>query len=395
MKKFLLFATAAAVSMSAAAELTDVTPKAYNFDSGLEVPFVNTYEIEPTCAAWNPPFYFATKYPELYKDGLIMMIGPEMANGYDNFIAGTKVIDLGGQVGKVLCFGGVNSEAQSALKTRGFDIAIPQYENNAGYLIPMWHADPNVSDAMAGGVENACRIQIVLNVFENEPSQTATHFQPYLQTGSNGTLGDNECDHRAVYSADFCYNWGEAEADNNQIDWENASADDRQLYSTEEGDYFQGWGQGEAGYVWNPNRWMVYEFDVPFMNKGEEGAVESECPIKIKMEMPELNGATVFIKSVKFLMKDASEETIPFGTRRKTWKYMTVGGSVSVDNIMGVVNGLDVNVAGNAVTVTEAATIYTATGVKVAAVAAGETVELANGFYVAAAAGKSVKFVVK
>ncbi|MDE6303862.1 MAG: hypothetical protein K2M01_03465, partial [Paramuribaculum sp.] len=56
---------------------------------------------------------------------------------------------------------------------------------------------------------------------------------------------------------------------------------------------------------------------------------------------------------------------------------------------------LNVTVNGNTVSFTENAEVYAVSGAKVAAVAAGESVELAAGFYVAAANGKSVKFAVK
>lgn len=394
MRKFLLLTAAALTATTAMAELTDVTPKAYNFDSGLEIPFFNTYDFDASVAAWNGPVYFITQHPEFYKDGFVMMIGPEIKNGkFDTFLNGTKVVDLGGEIGKVLCFGGIGSNAQDALKQRGIEIELPSYESDPGYLIPFWHADPNVTDSKANGVERACRVRIVLNIFHNSPSSTDSRFQPYLQTGSNGTLGDNEAPDRAVYPTDFCYNWGEAESANHQIDWSAATADDLALYSTEEGDIedFAELGQGEAGYVWNPNRWMVYEYDTPFMDG--EGA-ESEAPTKIKMELPGFGGCTLFIKSIQFLMKDATEEAIPEKTRRKTWKYMNAG-TTSIADVMSDVNAFGVNVNGSDVTTDEAASIYAVTGACVATVAAGQTVTLPGGFYVAVANGKSVKFAVK
>lgn len=394
MKKFLLLTAAALTASTAMAELTDVTPKAYNFESDLEIPFFNPYEFDATIAAWNPPYYFITQHPEYYKDGFVMVIGPEIKNGkYDTFIKGTKVIDMGGEIGKVLCLGGFESNAQAALKQRGIDIELPRYDSTPGYLIPFWHADPNVNDGMANGVENACRVRIVLNIFHNTPSSTDSRFQPYLQTGSNGTLGDNESLDRFVYPTDFCYNWGEAESDNHQIDWSTATADDLALYSTQEGDIedFAELGQGESGYVWNPNRWMVYEYDTPFMDGDGE---ESEVPVKIKMELPGLNNCTIFIKSIQFLMKDENEDLIPEKTRRKTWKYMNAG-TTSIADIMNDVNTFGVNVNGNDVIIEENASIYAVTGACVATVTSGQKVTLPTGFYVAVAGRKSVKFSVK
>lgn len=400
MRNFLLLAAASLVAASASAGVTDVTPKAYNFDSGLELPFLNAYSnAEWGHANWNPSAFFLTNHPELYKDGLILMIGPGINANWDSFINGTKIVDLGGEVGKVLCFGGTNSNAHDALKARGVEVELPYYETSPGYIIPFWHADPQIDNSKAGDVELPCRVQIVLNIYENayltaDNTPVGTHFQPYIQMGANWQPNkDNEAP-REVYSNEFCYNWGEAEAANHRIDFTTANADDLALWNVEEGD-----GEFEdnlacpmTGYVWNPNRWMILEWDVPFGDYGENG--QDDCPFKIKMEMPELNGATVFIKSIKFLMKDADEESIEPTTRRRTWTYMDVA-TANVAEVIADAQALNVTVNGNTVTFNENAEVYAVSGAKVAAAVAGESIELAAGFYVAAANGKSVKFAVK
>lgn len=404
MKKFLLLSAVALAASVANAGVTDVTPKAYNFDSGLDIPFLNAYSnSEWDHKPWNPSAYFLSKYPDLYNNGLVLMIGPGINANWDSFINGTKVVDLGGEVGKVLCFGGINSNAQDALKARGIEVALPYYETNPGYMIPFWHADPEIDNSKVGDVENACRVQIVLNIFENEyikdtdngPEPVGTHFQPYIQMGANWQPNDdNLAPDRAVFSKEFCYNWGEAEADNHRIDFSTASADDLALWNVEEGDgEFDEALATRPGYVWNPNRWLVYEWDVPFGGLSDDG-VSHDCPIKIKMEMPELNGATVFIKSIKFLQKDSDEESIEPQTRRRTWKYMDVS-TAAIANVIADAKALNVNVAGNAVTFNEKAEVYAVSGVKVAVAEAGQQIQLANGFYVATANGKSVKFAVK
>lgn len=390
------------MAATAMAGVTDVTPKAYNWDSGLEIPFVNAYSnADWGHKPWNPSAFFATKHPELYKDGLVLMIGPAINANWDSFLKGTKVVNLGGEVGKVLCFGGTNSNAQAALKARGIDVELPSYETSPGYMIPFWHADPEVTDAKAGGVDNPCRIQIVLNIFENsyldeEGTPVGTHFQPYFQTGSNGTKDDNNTPDRAVYSKEFCYNWGEAEAENHRIDMAKANGDDLALWNTEEGDgeFDEALADAASGYVWNPNRWLVLEWDAPFGNPTDDGQ-SNENPLKIKMEMPELNGATVFIKSIKFLMKDKDEAAIPAQTRRRSWMYMDVN-PASVSTVISDIKALNVKVDGTSVSFADNAKVYSVNGTNVANAAAGESVSLAPGFYIATdGKGQSVKFVVK
>ena len=135
---------------------------------------------------------------------------------------------------------------------------------------------------------------------------------------------------------------------------------------------------------------MVYEWDV-LGAKNEDDDDAKEAPIKIKMELPGSNAA-IMIKSIQFFVKDAEEEGIPATTRRKSWIYLS-SNPASVEGVAAdAVKTLNVTVNGNTVSFGEVASVYTATGVLVAE---GAELNLANGFYVAVANGKTAKFVVK
>lgn len=379
MKKFLLLSASVVIALSAAAELTDATPKAYNFNSGLPIPFVNAYQdSEWGNMPWNPSAFFYTNHPELYKDGLVLMIGPQFQTNYDGILKGINVVNLGEEIGNVLVINRPGSGIKQALKdATGYDYDIPDMEAEPGFIIPLWHSDPDNSMGEEG-VENNLRIRIVLNVYQPNLNLTEAAFKPYMQTGSNGTYEflDNNAP-REVYSGDFAKLWGEEESENGRIDFDNATSDDLDKY-TDDND----------NYVWNPNRWMVYEWDVPGMSG-------DEAPVKIKMELDGAAAqAAIMIKSIQFLLKDSNEEGIPVLTRRKTWQYYEYGEpSASINTVTAdAVEALNVTVNGNAVSFAEPAAVYTATGVLVAK---GTEVNLSNGFYVAVAGNKTAKFVVK
>ncbi len=377
MKKFLLLSASALVAMSAAAELTDATPKAYNFNSGLPVPYVNAYQdSEWGNMPWNPKVYFHKDHPELYKDGLVLMIGPQFQTNYDAVLKGFNIVNMGEELGNVLVINRPGSGIKQALKdATGYEYDIKDMEAEPGFMIPLWHSDPNNSYG-EDGVENNLRIRIVLNVYQPNLNLTEAAFKPYMQTGSNGTyeFNDNNAP-REVFSANFAKFWGEVESDNGRLDFATASSDDLDLYDE------------NGSYEWNPNRWMVYEWDVP-------GMTGDEAPVKIKMELDGAAAqAAIMIKSIQFLLKDSKEEGIPVLTRRKSWVYYNYGDPASIGTVAtDAVKTLDVTVNGNAVSFAEPAAVYTATGVLVAE---GSELNLANGFYVAVANGKTAKFVVK
>lgn len=383
MKKFLLFSASALMAMSASAGLIDVTPKAYDFNSGLNIPFVNAYSnADWGHAEWNPSVYWLGKNPEHYKDGCVLMIGPQLKANYDAIMDQCyNVVDLGGNIGKVLVINHPGSNINNVLKEAyGVDAKLPEVTTEPGYMIPFWHSDPEATYTEAE-VENPIRVRVVLNIYQPTLSETQSVFQPYIQMGGNWQPNNDNEAPRNVYSGDFAYLWGELQDDDTfgPLDFATATPDDLDKYVNDD----------EIN-VWNPNRWMVYEWDV-LGAKNEDDDDAKEAPIKIKMELPGSNAA-IMIKSIQFFVKDAEEEGIPATTRRKSWIYLS-SNPASVEGVAAdAVKTLNVTVNGNTVSFGEVASVYTATGVLVAE---GAELNLANGFYVAVANGKTAKFVVK
>lgn len=373
------------VAGSAMAEMTDVTPAGYDFANGKSIAAVSINPYDEAVAAvggnsadWNLGAPFA--YESFYKDGLVAWIGPQFKGKYAAILEGIREINLGGTVGNVLCIGGLTSNVKDALKAyNGYDYDIPVYGEDAGYIIPNIFADPKV--------EGNIRVRFVLNIYRNALDEGESVFQPYARRNLGWQPNeDNAAPDRSVFSGNFAMNWGEADAENHQIDYSTAAPEDLELYTPEEGDY--GYERvDDNGYVWNPERWMVYEFDT---------TSEAGDPLMIKCEIPgAISNGTIFIKEIKFFSIDEPE--IAPATRRKTYEYYELGdpSQTGISSVVAEASALRANVNGNAVSFNEAAVVYTVSGVKVASVAAGEVATLAKGFYVASANGKAVKFVVK
>ena len=146
--------------------------------------------------------------------------------------------------------------------------------------------------------------------------------------------------------------------------------------------------------IWDPNRWLVYEFDT--WCPEDDGATVF-YPIRLKMEIaqPNLGGATIFIKEVKFSKVTENEAPI-FGTRAREYKTLKIAPKTSsvAENLIPE-SHLNYTINGNNVTFNDNAEIFTVSGAKVAEAVAGVSVELAKGFYVATTGAKSVKLVVR
>ncbi len=370
MKKFLLLSTAACMAFGAAAELRDITPAGYDFAKNPNIPHIDGVALGH--GVWNPTPFWLGENPDYYNDGCVLWVGNA---DFSKAMEGCGTVDLGGNIGRVFYLnrpGSDINEQLEAITNRKFNIS----EGFDGYCIPLWHCNP---EEFTG--DEGVRVRMVINIYHNDAQFTGndSQFQPYFQSASNSTYGDNEPASRKVYSGDFTLRWGEYDAEDGKMDWTTATPDDM--------DYFL---DDEDNTVWNYNRWMVYEFDLPTISA-------DEAPWKIKMEIPggNCNGSTLFIKELKILAKDGTNDDIEPCTRRKTWVYYDINDNTSIGTIAADKKGLSVNVNGSEVSFGETAAVYTTTGALVANVAAGKTVSLEKGIYVAAANGKSVKFVVK
>ena len=114
----------------------------------------------------------------------------------------------------------------------------------------------------------------------------------------------------------------------------------------------------------------------------------------MEIAQPNLGGSTIFIKEIKFTKLTDNTETI-FGSRRREYQTLAINPASSSVEAAIAGSALKCSVNGNTVTINEDADIFTTSGMKVASVKAGESVELAKGFYVTKSATESMKIAVK
>ena len=292
------------------------------------------------------------------KGGFFFVSGGQFhnaANGYAaNVQAGTSIVDLGGEVGKVLCINGQKSKFNEK-----YDTNYPAITGGTNWFNLDWTTDPNNTPTGGSKEMPNIRIRIVMNTFSNTPgaadaiinSITAVTCQngvvPYQDDATTSTG-------RPVYTGDFVETYE---------DGEPVTDDDENM-------------------IYDPTKWMVYEWDA-FCPAKDDDAVEDYnkyAPLRVKMEMNSntLANATLFIKDITFTKLEGDYTPI-LGKRQKTYKTYTV----DPQKVAASINAIS---ADNANAEKQ---VYTIDGKRVNANS------LAKGVYVVKQGDKTAKYVVK
>ncbi len=372
MKKNLLLIAAALLgtaTMSAAEE--DITPKGYIFNNLTEFHYVDKAF---TGANITVPAYQSMGGDEAWNDGACVAAGGQFANPAQPYFAdlkaGTSLVDLGGEVGKVFCISGMNSKINDKLnELYGVQMNIPSCTGGLNWFNINWFSDPK-NTPVSDGTSTQIRVRLVLNVYANQLSEAnniVNSAYAVVDQGGINPSGNNTAAGTAITTGEFCKFYDD--------DPETPEEDDN------------------GNLIWDPTRWLVYEFDTWCPEDDGETVF---YPIRLKMEIaqPNLGGSTIFIKEIKFTKLTDNTETI-FGTRRREYKTLAINPTISSVEAAIAGSALKCSVNGNTVTLSEDAEIFTTSGMKVASVKAGESVELAKGFYVTKTATESMKIAVK
>ena len=227
MKNFLLLATIAiSANLMAQETLTDITPAAYDWANQ---PVGTKMVIKHYDTSWNTPFTFSYTLggSEYLENG--GCISANATSDVQAIMDGTAVVDLGGDIGKVMCINGANSRAQEEL---GFttDASI-----NDKIQINIFTNPDNTPR------KQWIRCKIVLNIFSNEISAT------------DGIIGN-------MYFMD---------ADNNNKHADLATYPENKINSAQfilyddEGDPEL---DEDENYIYDPNRWLTFEVDFFIMD---------------------------------------------------------------------------------------------------------------------------------
>lgn len=385
MKKNLLFsAVALAVAATAVADETDwvdITPSAYDFANATEIPVIIN-GAETGAGVWNLGAGVWSKVQQYYNNGLIILNG----NGRDNIEAvknAMSIVDLGGTAGKVFAYTKNDATINEALAEYGVESTIAT-STIAAYDHLCWYSDPERTPE-----ETPIRVSMEITFHSEDALMTSGSadgiMKAYINTDQIGVTPTQDdastAESKKLQRGEFAKRWDEVAKEGR----------------VPEADLDENMENDEGLFEWNPERWLVYEFDCT-LPKGDD-QVESYGPLFVKMELPGSAGSyTMFIRNIKFYSISENEPDVYDNSRPRVWKYYTVGKSASVDNVAADLTAeskLTFTVNGNDVTFSEGADVYTVAGQKVAAAAAGKAVTLGKGIYVANANGKSVKVAVK
>lgn len=363
--------------MADESEMRDITPSAYNFATATEIPNIISAETYGT-GEWNLSAGIWQKIKDNYNNGLIVLNGSGRGS-YEQQKAAMQIVDLGGTCGKVFAYNKCDGDVNTDLAALGITADIPQAAWAYDHLC--WYSDPEKTE------ENTpVRVSMEINIHSSSKRITSDAakgvFKAYINTDQIGVTPTQDdatvAENKVVTLGEFTKRWDET--------FKEGSVAESELEETAEND------EGLA--EWNPERWLTYEFDC-YLPEGDD-AVASYGPLFIKMELKgDMCGSTLFMRNLKFYHITDADKNFD-NPRTRVWKYYTVGGSTEgINTVNASDKELQVSVNGNEITTNEGASIFTASGAKVANVAAAQTVSLGKGLYIVNANGKSAKVVVK
>lgn len=310
MKKFLLFAAAlfAVSPLFAQEDMEDITPSGYNY-AEMPVGLVNI----PTCYdGANPPAPFDPIIDEYYDNGLFFVVGGQMATGnqYINVLKpGVSIVDLGGEVGHVLCAAGYQSKVNDIYKDLyDVELNVPQCTGALNWFNFSWFTDKD-NTPIDGTKENPnIRCRIVMHACSNTISDATSIINKVYMMNKQGnvvsTSDEFQAERSNVSTAEF-------------IEFDE---DDEPVMDDDE------------NYVYDPTRWLVYEFDFHCPGKDLDGNYAH--PVRLKMEMNNgcLNEAALFIKEIKFFKLSSNPEPILM-TRKHSYITLNPGKNSAISQL--------------------------------------------------------------
>lgn len=253
MKAKILLLLAVVLCQASVNAQTDITPSRYIFSNQP----VGTYQVQAAIAGANPVSSWAAPVDN-FNNGYVALAGgaPVFTSLDATQVAairqGLNIVDLGGQVGKVLALRG---------RTSTYPVGTAMGAGYAGAWFNLnFYLDKNNTP-----IAENIRVRLVFSIYENEISATGSALDKF-----------------------YTSTWQNAAAPNPQ-----PSIFPSELFQTtdEAGDPVAN-DEGEAFY--DPTKWMVYEFDIQVPEVAGN-------PARLKMEMKSTAGnMTLFIKEIKF-----------------------------------------------------------------------------------------------
>lgn len=351
MKQILLSLAMLMTAGSAFAQDVDVTPSKYKYagkEIGVEVidSFFHGSNIAAPCDEL---------IKKKYDNGMFVVTGGQFNNPAQPYAkdlqAGTSIVDLGGEVGKVLCINGANSKFNEK-----YNVKFPQCTGTLNWFNFNWFMDPKNTPTISGKeVSDATRnirVRLVLNVYSNKPGEADNIINAAYMVSNQGNVmpaESNKATAVAITTGEFIERY---------VDDGSPVLDDKE------------------NYIYDPTKWMVYEWDTYCPTPVDE---QTGVPLRLKMEMNQGNlaGCTVFIKEVSFIKLADSSERIAGNKRSKTFQTLKQAVATGISSI-------------NASASNGVKEIYTLNGTRVNA-----GTQLGQGLYIVKEGGKTTKMVIK
>lgn len=291
MMKAALLASFGLVATSALA-LTDITPANYKFNN---VNSISLHENVYGTSNFATPVWTTINGGAYFDDGLIVLCGNAAKMGTNGstpkkitdcaggkaVLAGTAIVDLGGEVGKVMAISGANSKINQAIKAyNDQDMNIPVFTENPGWFSYNFFANPENLPKDGSDSYRNIRCRLIYNIYQNsleKGTQLASMCVTTDQGGTNGVASDGPTSKMILVNED-----------GDPVDYEGEFIED------------------DDPLCWDPNMWEVIEINM-FVKPDEAGVTFSPVRLKLDMKADALDKATVFIKSVEFFHVTPSE----------------------------------------------------------------------------------------
>lgn len=351
MKSKILLLFIVACSYAVVLAQTDITPARYVFSNQT----VGKYTIDATNAGANPPAGWTTPVDNFNNGYVVLAGGPAVFTSLDAaqpaaIRDGLNIVDLGGQVGKVLVMRG---------KTSTYPVGTAMGAGYAG----AWYNLNFYFDKNTTPVLETIRVRLVFSVYENVISATGSSLSKFYTSTWQNNTSPALADVPTTFPSDF-FQATDAAGD--------PLANDN----------------GEAYY--DPSKWMVYEFDIQIPD-----AIGN--PSRLKMEILGTAGnMTLFVREIKFTKN-------PVGTPVVRQLLKLTPGTTALKSITEAMNKLQIAVNGNTVQLLNAGTgnrvdIYNVTGQLYKSFNTNSdnaSFSLQNGLYIIKSEGKTVKVNIK
>ena len=200
-----------------------------------------------------------------YDDGLFFVCGGQMGNtaNQKRLLEGTSIVDMGGEVGKVLCINGANSDFNNI-----YNVSYHKNKsgNITGFVNLNWTTNPATEHTTNGSATAPnIHVKIVMNVYAGSTNQFKDqNIFDYVKT-----LGKADGKEHSTQSAVI----------------------PNEFYT--EGSY-------------DITKWMTYEFDT-YCNNSEDSK-----PLRLTLNISNkgaINNTTIFIKEITFTKIDPANKT--------------------------------------------------------------------------------------